>query len=153
MTTFFWPSKMVPSICQQLLNDSVCLVKRKTTVLALTTVSALTVVQLLYLSFCPSVNQRFSDASRCVTARFASPAKLQMGTISQGSSPQGKLIHMIHSHGSYPQHYMFYIQSTWVPQHQRTRRTALIQAWSSHFNSCFHHYMISQLIKNQFLQA
>ena len=71
-----------------------------------------------------------------------------------------KLIHMIHSHGSYPQHYMFYIQSTWVPyskeqpkNKQGTRRTALIQSWSSHFNSCFHHYMISQLINNQFLQA
>ena len=36
-----------------------------------------------------------------------------------------ELIHKIHSHGSSSQQYMFYIQSTQVPQ-QRTRRTALI---------------------------
>ena len=58
---------------------------------------------------------------------------------------QRELIHKIHSQGSSSQQYMFYIHSTHVPQ-KRTRRTALIQSWSSHMDSCFHHYMISQLI-------
>jgi hypothetical protein len=56
-----------------------------------------------------------------------------------------ELIHKIHSQGSSSQQYMFYNHSTHVPQ-QRTRRTALIQSWGFHFNSCFHYYMISQLI-------
>jgi hypothetical protein len=58
---------------------------------------------------------------------------------------QRELIHKIHSQGSSSQQYMFYIHSTHVPQ-KRTRRTALIQSWSSQVDSCFHHYMISQLI-------
>jgi hypothetical protein len=58
--------------------------------------------------------------------------------------------------------YMFYIQSTQLHLKnnkrtkndvKRTRRTALIWSWSSHFDSCFYYIMISQLINNRFLQV
>jgi hypothetical protein len=66
--------------------------------------------------------------------------------VTNGNHSQGSWLQMrtIHSSGSSPQQYMFYIHSTQVPQ-QRTRRTALIQSWSSHINSCFHYYMISTI--------
>ena len=137
--------------------------KRKPTVLALTTVSALTVV-VATLSLLSSVRQpkflrhvTIRQSSVCIACRAPIWEHIHMVPGYQWESFTWILV----TNENYSQEpftwFLFttihVLHSFYTCSKQRTRRTVLIRSWSSRFDSCFHYFMISQLINIRFLQA